>query len=44
VPQWQMKDIYLGMVQFVFIQAVIVALLIKFPAFVTWLPSVTGLQ
>jgi tripartite ATP-independent transporter DctM subunit len=44
VPQWNMKDIYLGMVQFVFLQAIVVALLIKFPALVTWLPSVTGLQ
>jgi tripartite ATP-independent transporter DctM subunit len=44
VPQWHMKDIYLGMVPFVFIQAIIVALLINFPALVTWLPSVTGLQ
>jgi tripartite ATP-independent transporter DctM subunit len=44
VPQWHMKDIYLGMVPFVFIQAIIVALLINFPALFTWLPSVTGLQ
>ncbi len=44
VPQWHMKDIYLGMLPFVFIQAIIVALLINFPALVTWLPSVTGLQ
>src|SRR5690606_13439450 len=32
VPQWQIKDIYLGMLQFVFLQAIVVALLIKFPA------------
>jgi tripartite ATP-independent transporter DctM subunit len=44
VPQWSMKDIYLGMLQFVFLQALVVALLIKFPIFVTWLPRVTGLQ
>ena len=44
VPQWHMKDIYLGMLPFVFIQAIIVALLINFPALVTWLPSMTGLQ
>jgi tripartite ATP-independent transporter DctM subunit len=44
VPQWSMKDIYLGMLQFVFLQALVVALLIKFPIFVTWLPRMTGLQ
>jgi tripartite ATP-independent transporter DctM subunit len=44
VPQWSMKDIYLGMLQFVFLQAIVVAILIKFPFFVTWLPRVTGLQ
>jgi tripartite ATP-independent transporter DctM subunit len=44
VPQWSMKDIYLGMVQFVVLQAIVVGLLIKFPALVTWLPGATGLQ
>ncbi len=44
VPQWSMKDIYLGMLQFVFLQALVVAILIKFPFFITWLPSVSGLQ
>jgi tripartite ATP-independent transporter DctM subunit len=44
VPQWSMKDIYLGMLQFVFLQAIVVAILIKFPILVTWLPSATGLQ
>jgi len=42
VPQWGMKDIYLGMLQFVFLQLLIVAVLIKFPFFITWLPSVSG--
>ena len=44
VPQWSMKDIYLGMLQFVVLQVIVVAILIKFPFLVTWLPSVTGLQ
>jgi tripartite ATP-independent transporter DctM subunit len=44
VPQWNMKDIYLGMVQFVFLQALVVAMLIRFPSLVTWLPRATGLQ
>jgi tripartite ATP-independent transporter DctM subunit len=44
VPQWSMKDIYLGMLQFVVLQALVVAILIEFPVLVTWLPSVTGLQ
>jgi TRAP-type mannitol/chloroaromatic compound transport system permease large subunit len=44
VPQWSMKDIYLGMLQFVVLQGLVVAILIKFPNLVTWLPRVTGLQ
>jgi tripartite ATP-independent transporter DctM subunit len=44
VPQWSMKDIYLGMLQFVVLQAVVVGILLKFPNLVTWLPRVTGLQ
>jgi tripartite ATP-independent transporter DctM subunit len=44
VPQWSMKDIYLGMVQFVLLQLVVVLLLIKFPVLVTWLPHATGLE
>jgi len=44
VPQWSMKDIYLGMVQFVVLQLIVVVVLVKFPILVTWLPSVTGLQ
>jgi tripartite ATP-independent transporter DctM subunit len=44
VPQWSMKDIYLGMVQFVVLQLLVVLVLIKFPILVTWLPSVTGMD
>jgi hypothetical protein len=32
------------MLQFVVLQAIVVAILIEFPFLVTWLPSVTGLQ
>jgi tripartite ATP-independent transporter DctM subunit len=38
VPQWKMKDIYLGMIQFVGLQVVVLIILIKFPILVTWLP------
>jgi len=44
VPQWSMKDIYLGMIQFVGLQILVVFILIKFPIFVHWLPRVTGLS
>ncbi|MFZ9439514.1 MAG: TRAP transporter large permease [Hylemonella sp.] len=40
VPQWELKDIYAGMVQFMILQVVAVGLLIIFPQLVTWLPSV----
>lgn len=43
VPQWSMKDIYLGMVQFVGLQVLVVLILIKFPILVHWLPRVAGL-
>ncbi len=44
VPQWKMSDIYIGMVQFVVLQILVVLLLIKFPILVTWLPHATGLD
>ncbi|MFZ9543230.1 MAG: TRAP transporter large permease [Hylemonella sp.] len=40
VPQWELKVIYAGMVQFMILQVVAVGLLIIFPQLVTWLPSV----
>lgn len=43
VPQWSMKDIYLGMIQFVVLQLLVVFVLIKFPILIYWLPQVTGL-
>jgi len=39
VPQWALKDIYAGMVQFMVLQLVGVGLLILFPKLATWLPS-----
>ena len=39
VPQWQLKDIYAGMVQFMLLQLVGVGLLLLFPKLATWLPT-----
>ncbi len=40
VPQWELKDIYAGMVQFMILQLVAVGLLLMFPKLATWLPSI----
>ena len=40
VPQWALKDIYAGMVQFMILQLIGVGLLMLFPKLATWLPSV----
>jgi tripartite ATP-independent transporter DctM subunit len=40
VPQWGLKDIYAGMVQFMVLQVVAVGLLLAFPKLATWLPSI----
>jgi tripartite ATP-independent transporter DctM subunit len=39
VPQWEMRDIYAGMVQFMILQLVAVGLLLIFPKLATWLPA-----
>lgn len=39
VPQWSLKDIYYGMMQFMVIQLIGLALLIIFPQIVLWLPE-----
>ena len=39
VPQWELKDIYAGMVQFMVLQLVAVGLLLIFPKLATWLPA-----
>jgi len=40
VPEWDLKDIYLGMMQFMMIQLIGLILLFTFPQLVLWLPRV----
>jgi len=40
VPQWDLKDIYLGMMQFMVLQIIGLLLVLWFPAIALWLPSV----
>jgi TRAP-type mannitol/chloroaromatic compound transport system permease large subunit len=40
VPDWSLKDIYVGMVQFMGLQVLGMILLLLFPALATWLPVV----
>jgi len=40
VPEWDLKDIYLGMMQFMVIQIIGLILIIIFPQIALWLPSV----
>ncbi|MBC6442616.1 MAG: TRAP transporter large permease subunit [Rhodobacteraceae bacterium] len=42
VPNWDLKDIYLGMMQFMLVQLAGLILLILFPQLVLWLPEVMG--
>ncbi len=39
VPNWDLKDIYLGMMQFMVLQLVGLAIVFMFPAIATWLPA-----
>ncbi|MEM7300639.1 MAG: TRAP transporter large permease subunit [Pseudomonadota bacterium] len=39
VPEWDLKDIYFGMMQFMVIQVIGLALIFIFPGFVLWLPD-----
>jgi TRAP-type mannitol/chloroaromatic compound transport system permease large subunit len=39
-PQWQLSDIYKGMLQFMMLQLIGLALVIVFPPLVLWLPGV----
>ena len=39
VPDWDLKDIYIGMVQFMGLQLIGAAMLIAFPAIALWLPN-----
>lgn len=42
VPNWDLKDIYLGMMQFMLVQLVGLILIFIFPQLVLWLPRVMG--
>ena len=42
VPNWDLKDIYLGMMQFMLVQLFGLALILTFPQLVLWLPKVMG--
>jgi len=39
MPQWQLSDIYKGMMPYMFLQAFAVAILYLFPQIVMWLPN-----
>jgi TRAP-type mannitol/chloroaromatic compound transport system permease large subunit len=38
VPQWKLQDIYAGMVQFMGLQVLGMAVIMLFPSLATWLP------
>ena len=40
VPNWDLKDIYIGMMQFMLVQLLGLALIFIFPQLVLWLPRV----
>jgi tripartite ATP-independent transporter DctM subunit len=40
VPEWDLKDIYLGMMQFMVLQIIGLIIIIVFPIIVLWLPNV----
>ncbi|MEO1612982.1 MAG: TRAP transporter large permease subunit, partial [Pseudomonadota bacterium] len=42
VPQWDLKDIYLGMMQFMGIQLIGLILIFTLPGLVLWLPDYWG--
>ena len=42
VPEWDLKDIYLGMMQFMCIQVIGLILIFLFPGFALWLPDYTS--
>ena len=42
VPNWDLKDIYLGMMQFMLVQLLGLILILVFPQLVLWLPHVMG--
>lgn len=44
VPEWDLRDIYFGMMQFMVIQLIGLALIMLFPQIVLWLPNFTSGQ
>ena len=42
MPQWELRDIYAGMVRFMGLQVLAVAILLLFPKLATWLPSINA--
>ena len=40
VPEWDLKDIYMGMMQFMVLQIIGLIIIVVFPKIVLWLPSV----
>ena len=40
VPDWKLGDIYLGMMQFMVLQLIGLAIVLAFPQLATWLPEV----
>jgi len=42
IPHWKLSDIYRGMIQYIFCQAIAIALIMLFPMLVTWLPSIVN--
>jgi TRAP-type mannitol/chloroaromatic compound transport system permease large subunit len=40
VPNWDLKDIYLGMMQFMLVQLLGLSLIFAFPQLVLWLPEI----
>ena len=39
MPEWDLKDIYLGMMQFMVIQLIGLVLILSFPQIALWLPN-----
>ncbi|WP_022667377.1 TRAP transporter large permease [Desulfospira joergensenii] len=42
IPHWKLSDIYRGMIQFIFCQAIAILLIMMFPILVNWLPSLVN--
>lgn len=42
IPQWELSDIYRGMIQFILCQVIAIILIMLFPMLVTWLPSLVN--